>query len=131
MLAALLSALALILGRRKPAMPLSRTPPPRPGPEPEPDDHYFELPDVTPAQRDFLLAALRSYAAGGKAAERRAMLDAIETATRIDLPLPASTVDWAAAEAEAARTGRSIADLIYDEARMEDRVWYPRRRRQP
>lgn len=107
-------------------MPIPRRPHvPKP---PEDPDHYFEGPDLTPAQREHVVAALRAYVRGGGETLRSDLIRMFETATRVDLPLPRSGVDWEAAEAEAARTGRSMADLIWDEAKMPDPIWYPRRR---
>lgn len=87
-------------------------PPRRP---PEPPDHYYEL-DVLPVERALIRDALRAYVRSGTEQVRKDLIDKIETATRIDLPL-GPAIDWPAVDAECARSRRSLADLIWDEAR--------------
>ena len=88
--------------------------PPKPKKPASPPDHYFEV-DLLPAERDLVLQALRAFVQGGRERARKDLIDKVETATMIGLPL--SQVDWAAVDAECARSRRSLADLIWDESR--------------
>lgn len=104
---------ALVISRRARRRDVMAARPKRPKRPPQPD-HYFEV-DLLPAERDLILAALRALDQGGIKQARKALIDKVETATRIALPL--SRFDWDAVDAECARSRRSLADLIWDESR--------------
>ena len=83
----------------------------------ETPDHYYEV-ELTPRLRDFTLRLVRALA---PAPAHEALVEALEIGRRIDCPLPKERFDWDQLEAEAQRMGCSVADRIWDGARLKDR----------
>lgn len=79
-------------------------------------DHYYEV-EMTPRLRDFTLRLIQAL---GPTPARTALVEAFETARRIDSPLLRRRLDWDQLEAEAQRMGCSQADRIWDLGRSKD-----------
>lgn len=78
-------------------------------------DHYYEA-DLTPAERDVVLVALRSLNASSVDSLRLSALQKLSTARRIPLKLEdrGQGLDWPGLEAEAERRGTTVLEAWFD-----------------